>query len=500
LRKFVEVKRLSFFLLKIYIGPFILTFLIAQFVLVMQFLWKYIDELAGKGLEWGMVMELLFYASATLVPMALPLAILLSSIMTIGALAENLELVAAKSSGISLLRLLRPLIVTAGVISIMAFLFSNYTLPVANYKFRALLSAIRSARPAIDLTEGTFYSGIKGITVYIEKKNPDGKSFEGVMVYDHSGDGKGASVLTLAERGQIRTEENDNFLVFALENGVRYDDREFYLPSKGAMQVYREHFELQELWIDISDGKVSREGMSFMRNSFAMMNLNQLASVIEEKEAEIPQTVENLSSRAAGLDHKGRNDGIYSPIPQELNVDESGEIPLFPALEEPIQMPDFSSKSAFFNEVKSHQEAYLMEQFRAALLSSMARTEDIQRVTQSLNKGLAAAKTEWHRKFTLSFACLVLFFIGAPLGAIIRKGGLGLPLIACVLIFIIYHVISSIAETSVKNLVMSPMLGMWFSNLVLLPFGIFLTLKVSTDSRWFALETYQMILKRWLKR
>jgi len=494
------VKRLSFFLLKIYIGPFILTFLIAQFVLVMQFLWKYIDELAGKGLEWSLVFELLFYASATLVPMALPLAILLSSIMTIGALAENLELVAAKSSGISLLRLLRPLMATAAVISILAFLFSNYTLPVANYKFRSLLAAIRSARPAIDLTEGAFYSGIKGLTVYIEKKNPDGKSFEGVMVYDHSGDGKGASVLTLAARGRIRTEENDNFLVFALEEGVRYDDREFYQPSRGAMQVYREHFELQELWIDISDGKVSREGMSFMRNSYAMMNLTQLSAIISEKEAEIPQTIQGLSLRATGLDHQGGSDGIFSPIPAEIGMGQEGDIPLFPAPESSLQMPNFSSKAAFFKEVKPHQEEYLMEQFRSAILSSKARTEDIQRVAQGLNKGLAAAKTEWHRKFTLSFACLVLFFIGAPLGAIIRKGGLGLPLIACVLIFIIYHVISSIAETSVKSLVLSPALGMWFSNLVLLPFGIFLTLRISTDSRWFALETYQMLLKRWIRR
>jgi lipopolysaccharide export system permease protein len=456
----------------------------------MQFLWKYVDDMAGKGLEWTVIFELLFYASATLVPMALPLAILLSSIMTIGALGEHLELVAVKASGMSLLRLLRPLIYFVALVSILAFMFSNYTLPVANFKLRSLLAAVRAAKPAIDLVEGAFYSGIKGITVYIEEKNINGKSFKGVLVYDHSTDGKGASVVTLAERGNIRVTGEGNWLILTLHNGVRYDDHEFYSQETKNTRFFKESFIEQELWVDISDAKVSREGMGFMRSSMAMMNISQLNDYLLKRTQEMEETSRQMAASATGLNRFNDEAELFSITPQG---------PDFNPIKE-ASLPDFSSKEAFWLQVKSHQREYLQKQFDLALRTSLARTEDIERMLEGQMKSMVSAQAEWHRKFTLSFACFVLFFIGAPLGAIIRKGGLGLPLIVCVLIFIGYHVMTSISETAVKNLVWEPAWGMWLPNLVLLPFGLLLTLKISTDSPWFMLDTYAQITRKWRRK
>jgi lipopolysaccharide export system permease protein len=484
---------LSFMLLKAWLGPFILTFVIAQFVLVMQFLWKHIDDLAGKGLEWSIILELLYYASATLVPMALPLAILLSSIMTVGSLAENLEVVAAKAAGIPLLRLLRPLMLMAGFIAILAFLFSNHVMPVANYKFRSLLSAIRSAKPAIDITPGVFYNGIRGLTVYIDQKAPDGKSFFGVMIYDHSRDGWGASVLTMAEKGSLGTSTDERYLVLRLENGVRYDDRGFYENLNGDFKRMKETFFIQELFIDVSDEKLNKEN-SFLKSSYQMMSLGQLEEMMSRHKEDQQQFIQSMSPRLSGMHGTlSAQEPVFSPMPQAL---EEGAAPqeILPSL------PVWASTDSLFKPLKPDQRNVWVAGALSKLGQTRQRFQELKDYQKSQGKTMASALVEWHRKFTLSFACLVLFFIGAPLGAIIRKGGLGLPLIFCVLIFIGYHILSTIGERSAKQILMEPWIGMWLSSMILLPFGLLLTLRVSTESRWFALETYQMGWNRWFRK
>ncbi len=506
------MKRLTALVLKSYLGPFLLTFFIALFVLVMQFLWKHVDDLAGKGLEWSIILELLFYASATLVPLALPLAILLSSIMTIGTMGEHLELVAARSNGISLLRLLRPLMVFVVGVSIGAFLFSNYAMPVANFKFKSLFAAIRSTRPAMDITEGVFYSGLTGVTLYVGQKSKNGQEIYDVMVYDHSQHGIGDARLTMAKKGTIQFTTDERYLILDLKDGIRYDGADFFTKQHGTHRFYREAFSRQQVWIDMSAFQIDTENnRDYLKNSYAMMNVFQLNKVYEDIH-------KDFAEQSRGLGHRELDRFLFAP-PGEVSFDlEAREVPLLE--EKPEPEPATINENGLERMAQTRPKAISIDLKEQSLSRHLAKEEaqevfrqaeqHIQALHRGFNqqqsswdmtqKNLASNRVEWHRKFTLSFACLVLFFIGAPLGAIIRKGGLGLPLILCILIFITYHIISTSAEKSVKSLNMDAVWGMWLSSLILFPFGLFLTLRISTDNKWFSLETYQNLWYKWRQK
>jgi lipopolysaccharide export system permease protein len=488
------MKRLGVLLLRMYVGPFFMTFFIALFVLVMQFLWKHIDDLAGKGLDWLVIFQLLFYASATLVPLALPLAVLLSSIMTMGQLGENLELVAAKSSGISLLRLLRPLVVFILVVGLGAFLFSNYLMPVANFKAKNLLSAIRSTRPTLELQEGVFYQGLSGVSVFVGKKDPDGKTIYNVMVYDHSRGGTGASRVTLAKKGRIYPTTDETYLVLELNDGIRYDDSDFYLQQYGKMRLFTESFKNQQLWIDMSSFTVdTKSNRDYLKHSYTMMNVVQLQEVYRSIRSDLKkqqlyeanQQLGQMQGRDFGS-NRGPADAPTFPLEQ---------VSASPELSRPVAEIDLKRESAMAVFSKPEYQTVMAEAKNKWAGVKQPAEQRIQKA-EATEKNLVINRVEWHRKFTLAFACVVFFFIGAPLGAIIRKGGLGLPLILCILIFIGYYVFSTLTEKSAKNMNLDPFWGMWLSSLVLLPIGLFLTLKVSTESPWFRLETYL----RWMRQ
>lgn len=494
------MKKLTIMVVRAYLGPFILTFFISLFVLVMQFLWKYIDQLVGKGLETSIILELLFYASATLVPMALPLAILLSSIMTMGSLAENLELVAAKSSGISLLRLMRPLMFLSTIISFTAFLFANYGMPVANYKLKSLLFSIQRTRPAIDIPEGAFYDGIKGFEIFIRKKEPDGKSFQDVLIYDHSKDMYGASSVTMARRGILNMTDDNRFLVLRLYQGMRIDDRNFFTKEREGLPLYRETFSEQQVLFDLSSSKFSRNDDGLVKNQYSMMTVGQLNQVNEELQTDVDHLNTNTSlmmQYMSSLADRSSNEQQVA-IP---DIYKEGIIQQIPDIDVYTEIEDRPLKVNFSN--NQFLNAFNEEQVQMIKTSALQSAEEIKSKIEehkSLLKGkqsqIAKNRVEFHRKYSLSIACLILFFIGAPLGAIIRKGGLGLPLIFCIVIFIIYYVISTIGEKSVKQLTLSPFMGMWISTFILLPFGLFLTLKASTDSPIFTAETYTHFFKK----
>jgi len=488
------MKRLGVLLLRMYVGPFFMTFFIALFVLVMQFLWKHIDDLAGKGLDWLVIFQLLFYASATLVPLALPLAVLLSSIMTMGQLGENLELVAAKSSGISLLRLLRPLVVFILVVGLGAFLFSNYVMPVANFKAKNLLSAIRSTRPTLELQEGVFYQGLSGVSVFVGKKDPDGKTIYNVLVYDHSRGGAGASRVTLAKKGRIYPTTDETYLVLELNDGIRYDDSDFYLQQYGKMRLFTESFKNQQLWIDMSSFTVdTKSNREYLKHSYSMMNVVQL----QEMYLSIRGDLKNQQLYEANQ-QLGRMQGTeYGTVqnPSDAPALQLNQASVVPELSSPVADIDLKKESALAVFSKPEYQA-VMAEVKNKWVGFQQQAEQRIQNAEATEKNLVINRVEWHRKFTLAFACVVFFFIGAPLGAIIRKGGLGLPLILCILIFIGYYVFSTLTEKSAKNMNLDPFWGMWLSSLVLLPIGLFLTLKVSTESPWFRWETYV----RWIRQ
>lgn len=473
------MKKLYLLILRSYIGPLVLTFFIALFILVMQFLWKYIDDLVGKGLQWHVIGELLFYASTTFVPLALPLAILLSSLMTFGNLGERYELVAIKSAGISLRTVMKPLVVLSVFISIFAFFFSNNILPVTNLKFKSILYDVRQQKLALNIREGIFYNGIDGYVMRIGKKEKDEVTIRDIMIYDHSSR-MGNTTVTRAEWGRMEQSEDGATLELTLYNGYNYDEKtgRKYENNRPFQRTY---FSEQYRIFDLSDFKMMRTNEELFRNHYQMLNLKQLTasedSLLKEKEnreSGLRRSIELTYFFNSQLDS-----AKYISIPDTIKV------------LNPLIVLDSLNKA---DKVTVYDMAF--NTARNTRSNVEYNKSDFDARTVLLRKH----QVEWHRKFTLSIACLVLFFIGAPLGAIIRKGGLGLPLIISVVFFVIYHVISMTGEKSVKADQMEPFVGMWLSSVVLLPLGIILTIKATTDSPLFDVEAWQRFFLKLIKR
>lgn len=464
-------------MLRSYVGPLVLTFFISLFILVMQFLWKYIDDLVGKGLEWHVVAQLLFYASTTFVPLALPLAILLSSLMTFGNFGERYELVAMKSAGISLSTIMKPLVVLSVIISIGAFFFSNNILPISNLKFKSILYDVRQQKLALNIREGIFYNDIEGYVMRIGKKESDGKTIRDVIIYDHTGK-SGNTNVTKAEWGKMIQSDDGNFLELTLFNGYNYDEK-IDRRNEAKRPFQRTYFSEQYRRFDLSDFRMMRTNENLFRNHYQMLNLEQLELSTDSLKKELVTKKENFSKAA------------------ELNY-------------------------SFFQKADSvlplHDSIQVTERLYA--LNGMSKDEKVQAVERALNTARNARnnaeyekndinerlvlirkhEVEWHLKFTLSFACLVLFFIGAPFGAIIRKGGLGLPLVIAVIFFVIYHVLSMTGKKSVISGGLDPVLGMWLSSLVLLPVGILFTIKATNDSPLFDVDVWLTRINKFLDK
>jgi len=445
---------------------------VALFILVMQFLFKYLDDLIGKGLEWHVVLRLLMYASVTLVPLALPLAILLSSIMTLGNFAEHYELVACKSAGISLRKVMMPLVGAAMLISIAAFIFSNNILPYANLKMSSLLYDVTNQRPALNIREGVFYNGIDGYVIRVGKKESDGKSIRDVMIYDHT-NGAGNTKLTTAVSGKMVMSKDERELIVTLNNGNSYEEQNQRRGSKNDLPLVRSRFDKYVLRFDLSSFRMSRTDEGLFRNNYQMQNLSQLKNSTDTLAKEI----------------KKRKDETYKRIE-----------PMFSIMNKSashIPVPDTAKLTDFYpSDKRSNINTAALYSARnvKSIINDMIIDSDVK--SRSMRRYLI----EWHRKFSLSFACLILFFIGAPLGAIVRRGGIGLPVIFSVMLFLIYHVISITGEKFAREGVIFPWQGMWLSSVVLLPVGIFLTYKAITDSSLFDISIYVQRINNFFRR
>ncbi len=469
------MKKIDKLVVKTFLGPFIITFFITLFVFVMQFLWKYIDDLVGKGLELPIVLELLFYASASMVPIALPLAVLLSSIMTFGNLGEHNELISMKASGISLIRIMRSLIVGVGLISIGAFLFSNYALPYANLKFGALLYDITHQKPALNIKPGVFYNGFEGISLRINKKADDNKTIEDIMIYDHS-EGKGNSHVIVAESGEMYTSPDQRYLIIKLINGNQYQDIEPKNTNKKRLhsvkyyETVRISFKEWKKVFDMSGFDLSRTDEGLFKDHFQMMSLQQLKVSIDSLNDELTGGFDILQNQVEDDFYFLRDTIYHIPITDTNIIEATSILPLIGKNPEVTVIKALRTARNFKN------------------LSTVMQNGFENKKTQ-----LIKSKIEWHRKFTLPVACIILFFIGGPLGGIIRKGGLGLPLVVAVLFFIVFHVISIIGEKFAKEAIVTAPAGMWLPSLILFPIGVLLTYRVMYDSVLFNLDWYKRI-------
>jgi lipopolysaccharide export system permease protein len=464
-------KKLDKLVLKAFIGPFIAVFFITLLVLILQFFWLWIDEFVGKGLSMKIILEFTGYQSAALVPLALPLAVLLSSLMTFGNLGESLELVAVKSSGISLLRFMQPLFIVSLLICGVAFLFSNYIIPVAVLRSQTLLADIVWSKPAFDIQEGIFYDKIEGFSIKIGKKEADSIVHD-VIIYE-----KGSSNLQdnfiIAKSGIMRTTGNKRILEFNLRDGWRYQEKgDRFVKNTEFIRIgfkeYSKQFDLSNL------GLQKRTSDSVNRTNHRMQSMRQLSKAIDSIQRDLYQYSQKVKKDVVSIFAFARylDSGYVKP-----------------------QIGKITAKR--FEQLIPDSNVFAVNEKAATLIGSIALNVEIANTEfRSKQKDLRLHKIEWHKKITLSLACLVLFLIGAPLGSIIRKGGLGTPLIFAILLFMFFFFFNTSGEKYAKENVMTAFGGMWMATLVLLPVGIFLTYKAMHDSNLMNKEFY---FRNWRK-
>ena len=474
------MKKLDLFILKSYLGPLIMTFFISLFILLMQFVWKYIDDLVGKGLEWYIIVKLLFLASITFVPLALPLSILLSSLMMFGNLGEHYELVAVKSAGISLNRIMRSLIIVSILISGLAFYFSNVVLPVANLKFLSLLFDVREKKLAFNIKEGVFYNGIEGYVIRVGKKDQDGNTIRDVMIYDHVKHRGNASV-TLAEWGRMELTPDKRFLVFRLYNGINYEERIDLRDAARTRPFQRTKFNEQFQSFDLSGFQLTRTDEKLFKSNYEMLNTTQLLvkidsirkSLIKDELAYQKSLIRNFQNLAQYTD-SANSLRKKDTIPNKINA---------------VILSNFrpAERTGIIESAKN-AAVYLKE--------SLASNKEN---TYNKSKLLHKHEIVYHKKFTFSIACFLLFFIGAPFGAIIRKGGLGLPAVISTIFFVLFWILSFIGEKYAVEGVLPAYQGMWIAPAVLLPIGIFLTYKATVDASILDIDSWIRFFNKLLR-
>jgi lipopolysaccharide export system permease protein len=433
-----------------------------MFVLILQFLWQYIDDLVGKGLEWYVICQLIFYiSSSTLVMMALPLATLLASSMALGNLGEHNELLALKSAGISLHRILAPLmLLVAGVFAVGGFWYANRVQPYFFLRFTSLMYDVRRQRPELQIKEGIFYDGITNYTIRVQHKDEQTGLLSGLMIYDHSAN-NGNRSLTMADSGYIRITADKKYLVLTLYDGNSYEEMNEQKGSGGERKYpFRTNsFAKQEAMFELTGYGFERTDESLFKDRAKMLNLNQLTVMADSLQRDIGSRTQLLARNffTSGSFRYGSTDFLNPHKPYRLNTD---------------------SLFATFDVRKQHSVAHrALELAMQAQSSYVIQAGDMQYERRDLNMH----NIEWHLKFSLPFSCVVFFLIGAPLGAIIRKGGFGTPFLVSLLVFLVYYMVSFAGERLARDSVWTPRSAIWMSTLVTLPMGIFFAYKAAAD-------------------
>ncbi len=472
------MKTIDKFILKSYFGPMILTFFIVMFVLIMNFLWRYIDELVGKGLDINVVGELMLYVFITLIQMGLPLATLLGAIMTMGNLGENYELLAMKSSGMSLPRIMRPLLIVIGLIAVGSFFVANNLAPWANRQMTALIYDIRQQKQTIEFQDGLFFNGLDDMAVRVGRQDPSTGLLTEVLIYDNSKAGGNMST-TVADSGYIHLSEDKKFLVVTLYNGENFEhtreNRTWFTESK----LTRNYFERQ-------DALMAMSGFDFARSD-------------SETEMFSSGSSKNLSELERGIDSltnviEIKQSEIFEPLMSSLFVhDNTLYVDSLKKSKERIRPVNIADSL----EVMSLRDKQKL--WAAALSTARSSKNSFTWDEERLKSDLASMlryKTEWHRKWSLPVSIMIFFLIGAPLGAIIRKGGLGMPIVVSVLFFVVYYIISITGEKLAREGSWSAFSGMWLSSFILLPIAVFLVYKATNDSNLFNAEWYINTFKK----
>lgn len=472
------MKTLYKFILKSFVSPMIVSFFVVMFVLMMNSVWRYIDELVGKGLDFSVIVELIVYATTNLVPLGLPLATLFAAIMTMGNMGENYELLAMKSAGISLFRIMKPLIVVMVFICIGSFFIANNLVPYCNQKMWAVLYDIRRQKQVIEFKDGMFFNGIDNMSIRVERQDPKTKQLYEVLIYDNR-DASGNMTVTLADSGYIRLSDDKRFLLVTLHDGETYEytrDRQWYDEND-----LRHHiFSLQDGVIPMSGFNFERTDNEAFSHASSTKNINELDVAIDSLERTVNITTARsyeplLKNFVFQYDHSvAFPDSVFDAEPRTWRQTEQA-----------LKRLPTREKSKIWNDA-----------YRSALNSGGVMTFDETNSKEALNQ-LYRSRIEWHRKISLPVSIMIFFLIGAPLGAIIRKGGMGISVVISVLFFVVYYVISLTGEKMVREGTWAAYTGMWISTYVLFPISMYLTYKAAKDSNlmntdWYIIK-YQKI-------
>ena len=474
----LRLKKIDIFILKSFLLLFSGTFFICLFIFMMQFLWRYVDELVGKGLEIGVLAQFFFLSGLTLIPLSLPLAILLAALMTFGNLGEKYELLSMKAAGIPLLRIIRPLIILCFLLSCTSFYFQNVIAPKAQMQLWTLLVSMKQTSPELDIPEGVFYSDIDGYNIYVKKKDRETGVMKDILIYDFSDGFENAHIIWAAE-GSMETTVDKQNLYLHLYDGEQFENLKSQSIDSKNVPYRRETFREKHIMIDFDGG-------------FNMVDGGYLGDRSDSKNMiKISHSIDSLSFRA---------DSIGATMFKEMKNTTYHEIPLNKGdsiLMVERNLPTVIKSDSLYNTYTLAEKEKTLR-FAADRLSMLVNDWKIKSIQMNdTDNNIRRHQIDWHKKITLSLSCLIFFFIGAPLGAIIRKGGLGLPVVISVIIFVLYYIIDSGSTRVARSGEMNLILGVWMSTLILAPLGAFFTYKSNKDSVVFNIEVYINFF-RWL--
>lgn len=478
------IKKLYYFMLKTFLPLFMMTFLICLFIVMMQFLWKYVDELVGKGLSIDVVAELFFYAALSFVPLALPLSILLASLMTFGNLGEHFELTALKSSGISLTKVMAPLFALLCFVAVGAFFFQNNVLPQSQVKMWTLMFSMRQKAPTLDIPEGTVYNQIPGYNLYVKRKGKGNDMLYNVLIYDVSS-GFGYPRIVAADSGKLSFTPDKQHLVLNLYRGNWYEDMKSGSSMTMGDQLYRrETFKEKEIMIRY-DANFNRLDEEAMRSQYVGKNITELQATIDSVNLHIDTVAGQICNDLKAMPVCG-----VPTLKFEVKDGKANRVINKVTVKTPI---NFDSLMSTLTPSAQHM---IIEQATSAAMNKK-QDYDFRGFTLSEdNFTIRRHEIEMWKKFTLSLACIIFFLIGAPLGAIIRKGGLGTPIVISVILFIVYYIIDNMGYKLARDGRWAVWEGMWLSSAILLPLGVFLTHKAVNDSAVFNPDVWMNFVRR----
>ncbi|MEN8124098.1 MAG: LptF/LptG family permease [Bacteroidota bacterium] len=462
------MKILNKYILKSFLAPFLATLLIILFVLIMQALWLQFDKIAGKGISLIIIFKFLGYLALMMIPTALPIAILLSSIMTLGGLAENYEMAAIKSAGISLRTLIKPLIILMLVLSFFNYLFLNYAFPYASLKSQNLIYNMKMKEPGLALVAGTFNTEIPGFSIKFDEKYGEDKNFlKNVLIYEIADNQVNNKVIT-AEKGTILNEEGSRYLTLVLEDGYYHEDiinKRSSIDEKKRMPFNKAVFKEYTVNIDISNiGDFDPDELKFKTGKH-MLSLNQLNFYVDSLIPPYESYIKNKAHRNYETLRAKKLYGNDTISKTKLNAD---------------ILENFSGDSKIL----------VLDNAINLTQSNLDNIRSFQDIAKGKQKIINAYNTEFHKRLALSIACLILFFIGAPLGSIIRKGGFAFPMILAIFIFVVYFFISTFGEKMATSNTISPFFGGWLATFILLPLGLLLMRRATNDKGIFNLDKF----------